>query len=133
MRTELVKKRNVDEETNAESCTPSRIRRKNNTWQDNISHKIGVSNQLDADFNFPKIDLMSLWVKQIRRYRTLQQYSAVGHEQAHKLNLKDGWNASSATCKILWKSPLNNSATFNSHTDPSRCSQLLPDRLSAKQ
>jgi len=39
----------------------------------------------------------------------------------------------SAKCKMVWKSQLNNSATLNSHTDPSRCSQMLPDRLSAKR
>jgi hypothetical protein len=49
---------------------------------------------LNADFNFPKIHLMSDWVKQVRRYRALQQYSAERHEQAHKTNLKDGCNAS---------------------------------------
>jgi len=40
---------------------------------------------------------------------------------------------SSATCKIVWKSQLNNSATLNSHTDAFRCFQVLPDRLSAKR
>ena len=29
-----------------------------------------------------------------------------------------------AKCKTVWKSQLNNSATLNSHTDPSRCSQI---------
>jgi hypothetical protein len=37
---------------------------------------------------------MSYWVEQICRYRALQQYSAERHEQAHKTNLKDGWNPS---------------------------------------
>jgi len=41
--------------------------------------------------------------------------------------------ATSAKCKMVSKSQLNNSATLNSHTDPSRCSQMLPDRLSAKR
>jgi hypothetical protein len=27
----------------------------------------------------------------------------------------------------------NNSATLTSHSDPSRCSQMLPDRLNAKR
>jgi hypothetical protein len=49
---------------------------------------------LNADFNFPKIHLMSDWVKQVRRYRAWQQYSAERHEQAHKTNLMDGCNAS---------------------------------------
>jgi len=34
------------------------------------------------------------WVEQIPHYRALQQYSAERHEQAHKTNLKDSWNAS---------------------------------------
>jgi hypothetical protein len=37
-----------------------------------------------------------------------------------------------AKCKMCWKSLPNNSATLNSHTDPSRCTQILPDRLNAK-
>jgi len=40
---------------------------------------------------------------------------------------------SSAKCKIVSKSQLNNSGTLNSSTDPARCSQMLPDRLSAKR
>jgi len=39
----------------------------------------------------------------------------------------------SAKCIMVWKSQLNNSATMNSHTDSSRSSQMLPDRLSAKR
>ena len=62
LRTELVKKRKVDEETNAETWTPSKKRRKMNAWRDYISHKIHVSWEMDADFNFPKIHLMSHWV-----------------------------------------------------------------------
>ena len=65
-----------------------------NALRDYISHEIDVSKELDADFNFPKIHLMSHWVELIRRYGDLQQYSAKRHEQAHKTNLKDGWNAS---------------------------------------
>jgi len=38
-----------------------------------------------------------------------------------------------AKCKMVWKSQLNNSATLNSHTNPSRCCKMLPDRLSAKR
>jgi hypothetical protein len=65
-----------------------------NPWQDYISHEIDISKQLDADFSFPEIYLMSRWVKQIRRYEALQQYSAERHEEANKMNLKDSWNAS---------------------------------------
>jgi len=72
-----------------------------NAWRDYISHKIDISKELDADFNFPKIHLMSHWAKQIRRYGALQQYSAERHEQAHKTNLKDGWNASNYNLNYL--------------------------------
>jgi hypothetical protein len=71
LRTDLMKKRKVDKETNAESWTPSKKRCEMNTWRDYISHDIDVSKQLDADFNFPKIHLMSHWVEQIRRYGAL--------------------------------------------------------------
>ena len=66
LRTELVKKRKVDEETNAETWTPSKRRREMNTCREYISHEIDISKELDADFNFPKIHLMSHWVDQIR-------------------------------------------------------------------
>jgi len=94
LRTELVKKRKVDNETNAETWTASQKQCKINAWRDHISHEIDISKDLDANFNFPKIHLMFHWVEQIRRYRALQQYSAKRHEQAHKTNLKDSWNAS---------------------------------------
>jgi hypothetical protein len=72
LRMELVKKRKVDKETNADSWTPSKQRCEMNAWQDYISHKIDISNELDANFNFPMIHLMSQWAEQIRRYRALQ-------------------------------------------------------------
>jgi hypothetical protein len=65
-----------------------------NAWWDYISREIDVSKKLDAHFNFPKIHLMSPWVEQICRYGALQLYSAERYKQAHKTNLKDGWNAS---------------------------------------
>jgi len=101
LRTQLVKKRQVDEETNADTWTPCKKRREMNAWWDYISHKIDVSKELDADFNFPKIHLMSHWVEQIRRYGAFQQYSAERHEQAHETNLKDGWNASNHNLNYL--------------------------------
>jgi len=88
--TELVKMRKLDEETNGGTWTQSMKRREMNAGRDYISHKIDVSKELDADFNFPKIHLMSHWVEQIRRYGALQQYSAKRHEHAHETNLKDG-------------------------------------------
>jgi len=94
LRTELVKKREVDEETNTETCKLSKKRREMNTWRDYISHEINISNELNANFNFPKIHLMSHWAELVHRYGALQQYSAERNEQAHKINLKDGWNAS---------------------------------------
>jgi len=90
LRTELVKNRKVDEETNAQTGTLSKERREMNAWRDYISHEIDVSKELDADFNFPKIHLISHWVERIRRYGAFQQYSAEKHEPAHKMNLKDG-------------------------------------------
>jgi hypothetical protein len=93
--------RKVDEETYAETWTPSKKRREMNAWRDYISHKIDVSKKLDADFNFPKIHLMSHWVKQIRRYRAFQQHSTERHEQAHKTNLKDSRNASNHNLNYL--------------------------------
>jgi len=101
LRTELMKKRTVDEETTAETWKPSKKRREMNAWRDYISHEIDISKQLDADFNFPKIHLMSHWAEQVRRYGALQLYSAQRHEQAHKTNLKDGWNASNHNLNYL--------------------------------
>jgi hypothetical protein len=99
--TELVMKRKVDEETNTESWTPSKMLHEMNTWQDYISHEIDVSKELDADIHFPKIHLMSRWVEQISRYGALQQYPAERHEQAHKTNLKDSWNSSNPNLNNL--------------------------------
>ena len=64
LRTELVKKRKADGETNAETWMPSKKRLEMNAWQDDISQEIDVSKELDGDFNFPKIHLMSHWLEQ---------------------------------------------------------------------
>jgi len=101
LRTELMKKRKVDEETNAGTCMPSKKRHEMNAWQDYISHEIDVSKELDAEFNFPKIHLMSHWVEQIRQYGSLQQYSAERHEQTHKPKFKDGLNTSNQDLNYL--------------------------------
>ena len=66
LRTELVKKRKVDEETYAETWMPSKKWRKMNAWRDHTSHKINDSKELDANFHVPKIHLMSHWVEHIR-------------------------------------------------------------------
>jgi hypothetical protein len=81
--------------------TPSKKRREMNAWQDYISHEIDVSKELVADFNFPKIHLMSHRVEQIRRYGDVQQCSGESHEQAHKTNLKDGLNTSNHNLNYL--------------------------------
>jgi len=47
--TQLVRKRKVDEETNAKTWTQSKKQREINTWRDYSSHKIVVSKELDAD------------------------------------------------------------------------------------
>ena len=59
LRTKLMKQRKVDEETNADSWTPCKQRREMNAWRDYISDEIDISKELDADFNFRKIHLMS--------------------------------------------------------------------------
>jgi len=64
--TDLVKKRKLNRETNAETWIPSKKRRETNAWQDYISHGIDVSKELDADINVLKIHLRSHWVEQIR-------------------------------------------------------------------
>jgi hypothetical protein len=101
LRTELMKKRKVDEETKAETWTLSKKRRKMTALRHYISHGIDVSKELDENFNVAKIYLMSHSVKQIRRYGALQQHSSERHKQAHKMNLKDGWNASNHNLNYL--------------------------------
>jgi len=65
LRMDHLKKRKVDEDTNAETWTPSQKWHEMDTWRDFISHKIDVSKELDGEFNFTKIHLMSHWVQQI--------------------------------------------------------------------
>jgi hypothetical protein len=96
-----VKKRKVDDETNAETWTQSKKRREMNAWQDCISHKIDISKELNADFNVPKIHLMSHWAEKICRSGALQQCSADRAEEAHITNLKDCWNASNHNLNYL--------------------------------
>jgi len=43
LRTELVKKQKVDEQTNDKTWTPSKKSRDMNAWRDYISHEIDVS------------------------------------------------------------------------------------------
>jgi len=47
-----MKKRKVDEETNAETWTPSKKHHEMNTWWDYISHEMDVSKEVDVVFNF---------------------------------------------------------------------------------
>ena len=101
LRTELVRKLKDNEETHVETWTPSQKRREMNAWRDTISQKIDVSMELDADFNFPKIHLMSHRVQQIRRYGALHKYSAERHEQPKKTNLNDHWNPSNHNLNYL--------------------------------
>ena len=69
---------------------PSKMWCEMNTCWDYISHQIDISKELDADFNFLKINLMSHWAKQIRQYGALQQYSAERQDQVQNTNIKDG-------------------------------------------
>ena len=96
-----MKKRQVCKETHAESWTLSKMRREINAWRDYISHEIYVSKELDVEFNHPNIHLMSHWVKLIHRDGVLQPNSDESHEQAHKMNLKDGWKASNHNVNSL--------------------------------
>jgi len=89
-----VKKRKVDEASNAETWTLSKKLHEMNARREYTSHMIVISKELDADFNTPKIHLMSHWAKQVRPCGAFEEYSAGRHEQVHKTNLKDGWNAS---------------------------------------
>jgi hypothetical protein len=79
MRTELVKKQQVDNETNAEFWTHSKKRHKMNAWREIITCERDVSKEFDSDFNVLKIHLMSHWVEQSHRYEALQQYSTDRH------------------------------------------------------
>jgi hypothetical protein len=42
LKTKLVQKRTIDDESKAETWTPSNKRRKMNAWQDYISHEIHI-------------------------------------------------------------------------------------------
>jgi hypothetical protein len=81
-----VKKRKVDEHTNAETWMLSKTLREMNSWWDYISHKIGISKELEANFNMQKIHMISHWAEQIHQYGVLQLYSAERNEQTHKSN-----------------------------------------------
>jgi hypothetical protein len=70
---ELAKKRNLDEETNAENWTPSKNPCEMNPWRNYISHQIHISKELVADINFPNIHLITHWFEQIRQYGALPQ------------------------------------------------------------
>jgi hypothetical protein len=96
-----VKKREVDKETNAESWTSSKHRGEMQGWWEYISREIDVAKELAADFNYPKLHLLSPWVEQIHLYGALQQYSAERHEQSRKTNLKDSCNAFNHNPNIL--------------------------------
>jgi len=60
-----VKKRKVNKATYADFWTTSKKQRKMNAWQEYGSHEMNSSKELDADFNFPKIQLISNWAKLI--------------------------------------------------------------------
>jgi len=72
-----------------------------NALQAKISHEIDVSKQLDYDFNFLKILVMSQWIKQSHRYGDLQQPPAHRNEQLHTTHLKYHWNTSNHNLNYL--------------------------------
>ena len=59
LRTELMKKRKVDKETNAETWTLSKKWREMNAWRDYISHEIHVSKELDADVQIVMVETLN--------------------------------------------------------------------------
>jgi len=65
LKIELVNKRKLDKETNAEIWSLTKTKHEMNAWRDYLSLKIGVSKQLDANFNFLTIHLMCHLVEQI--------------------------------------------------------------------
>jgi len=101
LRTDLVMKRKVTDETTAGTWTQCKKRRKITRWRYSISHEIYVFEVLDADLTILKMHMMSHRVKQICRYGALQQYSAGRHGQAHKTDLKHGWKASNHNLNYL--------------------------------
>jgi hypothetical protein len=96
-----VKKRNLAKETNSEPWTAANKRYISNPWWDYTNKETDISMELDADFNMPKIHLMSHWAEQVHRHRALQQYSAERYEQAHNTNFKDSWKASNHNVNYL--------------------------------
>jgi hypothetical protein len=67
LRMEFVKNRKEDDEATADTWVPSKKRCEMSACQDYISHKVVMSKELDVNFNFQKINLMSHWVEQICR------------------------------------------------------------------
>jgi len=72
-----------------------------NAWRDYISHEIDDSNELNANINCPKINMISDWVKRCPCCGILRQYSAERHQHVHNINLKDGWNPSNHNVNYL--------------------------------
>jgi hypothetical protein len=91
---EMVRKRDVDVETNTETWTTFKKQHEMNAWQAYIRQMICVFQELDANFNCMKIQWMTDWVLLIHRYGALQLYSGERHKLAHEPNCKEGWNAS---------------------------------------
>jgi len=87
LRMELVKKRMVDMETNAEYWRASKMRCEVITCQDYISHNLIVFEKIDADLYLPGIHVLLHWVKLICQYCALHQYSAERHQQQYEMNL----------------------------------------------
>jgi hypothetical protein len=56
----------VDEATNIENWPITNKWRKTNAWREYISHMMDISRGLEADFNYPNIELMSHLAEQVR-------------------------------------------------------------------
>jgi hypothetical protein len=101
LRTEVVKTRKVDKKTNVDTRTLSKTWHEMNHRRKFLRHEIDGSKELDADFNFVKVHLISHWVEQIRQHGALHHYSAKRHEHPHNTNLKDSWNGSNHNLNCL--------------------------------
>jgi len=64
LRTELVKQRKLVKETYAEMWMLSKKWSEMNTCRDYPTHELDVAKEFNSDFNCPKIQFMSRWVKQ---------------------------------------------------------------------
>jgi hypothetical protein len=73
LKAELVKKQMADQGTNTDIWTLSKKRCEMNAWLHCIGLKLDIFKESEADFDFPKIQLMSHWANHVRQYGAWQQ------------------------------------------------------------